>query len=678
MLRLPISVSGVALPRWLVLLLAGLLSIALSFGSDVPMARAEEPEPTPAVAEAPLSADTDGDGTPDRPDLVSAAVTARVLNVAVEDLSQRTESVRVLVNPDGTSEQEAHAAPVWVKNADGKWVDVDYTLVPREGGYAPKASPSTVLIDAGGAKEFARMDLPGGGSTVWSWPTDLPTPSVEGSTATYAVADGVDLLVTASAMGVSTRIRINSADAVVPEFTVQVRTDGVELSQTDAGQLFFTDGKDRAGQTSTLTAWDGRLDQFGDPVEVVPVEATLEETASKGERTDQDLTLATPTELVDDPDVVYPITIDPDVAPQIASQDTWVRNGTTTIDTLSYRVLVGRIASHSNTNPAYGFMQWPSGEISGRKILKADVHLFQYGAGSCASRKMNIHPLVGAWDESKVVYSNKPYGATDTGTSSSLTKNVGGDGCAANGFITGDLTKMVQAWANGPANGGFANYGIQMNVPAANNNDVSYERRFCSINYDPTHTSCNSAARVPYLTLTYNSAPQAAALVSVSASRTFDGGLWTSAARPTLTTSASDAEASKVTYSFEVRTSTSASTVASSCTSAQVAAGASAGCQLTTDLADGQSYVARARATDEHGLVGDWSPWQTLGSIRVLHRFRQLRVTATRIRAGSKPGWVRARRVPSPLLGLLTSNGDGLRRELSRISRRSLRVPVPV
>ncbi len=614
MLRLPISRSGVALPRWLVCVLAGLLSVVLCFTTEVPQARAETPPPTPTPSgTAAAAADSDGDGTPDRPDLVSAGVTARVLGVAVEDLSQRTGQVRVLVNPDGTSEQESHAAPVWVKDADGRWVDVDYTLVARDGGYAPKASPSSVLIDGGGEAEFARMDLPGGGSLVWSWPESLPPASVEGATATYAVADGVDLLVTATGLGVSTRIRINTPEAVVPEFTVKVSTDGVDLSQTDDGQLFFTDGKDRAGQTSTLTAWDGRLDEFGDPVEVVAVEASLEETAARGGSSDQELTLTTPDELVSDPEVVYPIIIDPDVAPQIASQDTWVRKNSTGIDTLPYRVLVGRIASHSSTEPGYGFMQWPNGEIAGRKIVKADVHLYQYGAGSCYSKRMNIHPLDGAWDEATTTYATKPYGRTDTGTSSSLTKNVGGDGCAANAFITADLTKMVQAWANGPGNGGFVNYGIQMNVPAENNNDVSYERRFCSINYDPTHTSCNSSTRAPYLTLTYNGPPNQAAVPSVSAARTFDAKLWTSDPNPDLTTTATDAEGSKITYSFDVRTAPDATEVFASCTSSLVAGGTTAGCKPDNPLIDGHSYVVRARATDEYGLVGDWSDWLPLG-----------------------------------------------------------------
>jgi RHS repeat-associated protein len=601
--------------------LVGLLSVALCFGTDVPSARAESPQPspspTPSAAQggAVKAADSDGDGSPDRPDTVSASVTAHVLGVAVEDLSQRTELVRVLVNPDGTLVQESHAAPVWVKDAEGRWVDVDYALVPRSGGgFVPKASSSSVVIDGGGAKEFARLDLPGGGSTIWSWPEALPAPTVDGPTATYAVAEGVDLLVTASALGVSTRIRINTPEAVVPEFTVGVRTHGVELSQTDEGQLFFIDGEDRAGQTSTLTAWDGRLDAEGDPLEVVPVAASLEETASKGERTDQELTLTTPQELVEDPEVVYPITIDPELTPLTASQDTWVRLGDSTIDTTSYRVVVGRLPDSSNSNQGLGFVQWPNGQISGRKILSATVYLFQYAAESCAPKQLNIHPLVGAWDEATTVYSNKPAISTTTGTSSGLTENVGGNGCAAgNAFVSTDLTKMVQAWADGAANGGFANYGVQLNVPDASKTDVSFERRFCSVNYDPTHTSCNRAARVPYLKIVYNSAPATATIPTVSASRTFSGKLWTSTATPTLSTSATDAEASKVTYSFEVRTSTSATTNVTTCTTAQVAAGTAASCKVGASLTDGQSYVVRARATDEYGLAGAWSAWVTLG-----------------------------------------------------------------
>ncbi|MFT3968999.1 MAG: DNRLRE domain-containing protein [Micropruina sp.] len=615
MLRLPLSTSGPILPRWTTCIVAGVLSIALCFGTELPSASAEEPDPKPSPADV-KAADSDDDGVPDRPDLVSAGVTARALGVAVEDLSQRNESTRVLVNPDGTLEQESYAAPVWAKNDDGKWVKADYTLkADKKGQLRPAASPSSVLIGGGGAKEFARLKLPEGGWTIWSWPKALPAPKVDGATAIYAVGDDVDLLVTATALGVSTRIRINTAEAVAPSFTVRVRNKGVRLRKTGSGQLFFEDGKGRTGQSSSLTAWDGRLDAFGDPTHVVSLDPKLDEVAAEEDQADHDLTLTTPAALTSDPEVVFPIVLDPDVTPLTPMQDTWVRSGVTTIDTLSYRLIVGRTAGSSNSNFAYSYVQWPNGDIAGRKILKATINLYQYAAGSCErSRMMNIHPLVGAWDESVTTWSNKPSHNTGTGTSSSLTKNVGGDGCPdTNAFVSADLTAMVQAWANGPSNGGFTNYGLMLNVPKANEDDPSFERRFCSINYDPTHTSCNQASRVPYLTFTYNSAPAAAAIPAVATSRTFDGTLWTLTATPTFSTSATDPEASKVQYSFEVRTSTGASTVTSSCTTGQVAAGATAGCAPSTALTSGQTYVVRARATDEHGLVGAWSPWRTFG-----------------------------------------------------------------
>jgi hypothetical protein len=490
-------------------LLTGVLCLAL-LGTPI-AALAETPTPSPATVGEVKATDSDGDGRPDQVDLPAATATARLSGVAVEDLSQRTERLRVMVNPDGSSEQEAHAAPMWIQGQDGKWKDVDYTLIPHEGGgFEPRASPSTLIVDGGGAKEFARLNLPGGGSTVWSWPVALPTPIVGAATATYAVSPGVDLLVTASAYGVSTRIRINTPEAVAPEFTVRVRTEGVDLSQTDEGQLFFTDGNKRAGQTSTLTAWDARLDKFGDPVESVPVEADLDMVSSSGDRTDQDLTLATPEELVSNPLVEFPITIDPDIAPLVPSQDTWVRKDTTSIEN-SYRLMAGRLDGSANTNPTISYLQWPNTAIAGKTITSARLYLFQYAAGSCAEKTMNIHPLGDTWSSTTAVYSNKPTAMTTTGTSSSMVSNRGGDGCSAstNGFVSADLTGIVQAWAKGASAGGYANRGIQLNVPSDKASDLSYERRFCSVDYDPTTSVCYDAGRTPYMTVTLPAVPLA-------------------------------------------------------------------------------------------------------------------------------------------------------------------------
>lgn len=152
----------------------------------------------------------------DRPDTVSAVVTARLAGLPVEDLSQRSSTMRVIVEPNGSITEEVHSSPVWVQDAEGVWIDVDYTLVPRAaGGFVPRAAPTDLLID-GGKKEFARLVLPDGSQTIWSWPDALPEPTVEGPTATYRVAEDVDLVVIATGAGVATRIHVNSAEAVVP------------------------------------------------------------------------------------------------------------------------------------------------------------------------------------------------------------------------------------------------------------------------------------------------------------------------------------------------------------------------------------------------------------------------------------------------------------------------------
>lgn len=633
MVHVPVTARGVRLPRWLVMVLVGLLSISLCFGTEIP-ARAEptdpatptpsepaSPDPAPSDLEpaapseqpaVPEELDSDGDGILDRPDTVSAVVTARAVGEPVEDLSQRTETMRVTVDPDGSITEELHAAPMWVQDAEGTWTDVDYTLVPRAGGgYLPKAAPTDLVVD-GGKKEFARLALPDGSQTIWSWPDVLPEPSIEGPIATYAVGEDVDLVVIATAQGVSTRIHLNSPEAVVPEFRVRVSTIGVELEYTDDGQLVMADeAGETIADTPVLVAWDGRLDQYGDPIEVVRVEASIEQVASKGDRTDHELTLTVPTELVEDPEVVFPIVIDPEVSTLKPIQDTWMREGVGWISDLKYRLLVGASADHSNKNPAVSLLQWQPQAFRDRTIHSAEVGFFQYMSASCSSKKVNIHPLTGAWDET-TMWSTRPPLNASTGTSSSFTKNIGASGCTpAGGFVTADITAMAQKWADGADHGGFANYGLQLSIPTANENDVSFERRLCSADYETTHTTCDRSSRTPYIKLTYtNNPPWTPTTPRITDSRTFGNKLWTATSSPTFISSAIGVWGAQVSMTFEAWVPAS-SILAGTCTTAPTPADVFAWCAVA-GLANGE-YVLRVKATDNSGRVGPWSPWVEFG-----------------------------------------------------------------
>src|SRR5215210_7280851 len=138
---------------------------------------------SPAVADpvaAATSSPAQADGT-ERPDAVSAMVTARAMGDRVEDTSQRDEFTRVYANPDGTWTSETASEPESVQDEQGVWHEVDTTLVQTDGGWAPAYAPTEVVFSDGGDRTFASLSE-NGEVVDWRWPGDLPTPTVEGDT----------------------------------------------------------------------------------------------------------------------------------------------------------------------------------------------------------------------------------------------------------------------------------------------------------------------------------------------------------------------------------------------------------------------------------------------------------------------------------------------------------------
>jgi hypothetical protein len=132
--------------------------------------------------------------------------------------SRMTETEDVSAQPDGSLVWREYARPVRVKRGDG-WVDVDVTLVKRaDGTVGPKASNVDLTLSGGGQGSRAAGPLVkvGSGTTEvgLAWESDLPAPSLDGATATYAeVWPGVDLKVTADTMGFSQVLVVKNAEA---------------------------------------------------------------------------------------------------------------------------------------------------------------------------------------------------------------------------------------------------------------------------------------------------------------------------------------------------------------------------------------------------------------------------------------------------------------------------------
>ena len=187
---LPVSVSrdGALMPRSAWLLLVALVSLMLVMSSLSIVAAADEPktDKDPAKVEKVL----------ERPDRVSAMVTARVQDGRVQVTGETSATEEVFANPDGTWTVESYADPVRVQQDSGVWQQIDTTLVEAGDGWVPRVAAAGMVFSAGGGGPFVTMRDLRGKDLSWGWPTDLPEPVVGGNRLTYVdVVENGDLVV---------------------------------------------------------------------------------------------------------------------------------------------------------------------------------------------------------------------------------------------------------------------------------------------------------------------------------------------------------------------------------------------------------------------------------------------------------------------------------------------------
>lgn len=602
-MNLYVTRTGVRLSRLVFAAIAGLVTVVLMVTVLPGYSYAADPEPTKKADESVAAGDSDGDGVADRPDGTSAAITARLSGKRVEDMSKRTETSQTFVNADGTLTDEQYGSPVRVQDEDGAWEGVDLDLVEQtDGSYAPKASTADVTVNGGSSKEAARVTFDDERSVAVTWPEALPEPTVDGGVATYKVSDTADLLVTTTSGGVTTRIRLNEQPAQDDQvFKLGLRAEGVDVDQTSSGGLTVTDGDDTIARVSNLVAWDAKVDDAGDPVEVVAMDASLEETGTKGDVTSHDLELTPPDGFLADPSTVYPVILDPDIS-MGRTRDTWVRNGDTGVHGSENKLIVGKInpATTTNPGPTRSFLKFSNSSIRGTgvTILKAELGLFQYYAYTCADRQMNVYGVTEAWSDA-IRWTNMPAVSSGVGSGSmAVLPNRGATGCVA-GAIEVNVRAIAQRWSDGQLN----MEGLRLN--ASDETVSSYERRFCSMDLE-SDTTCQKTDRIPYLKVTYNSAPNVPTGLKVSPSTSAASALWTTAAKPKVSVTLSDPEKQNIRAQFEVKNGATAVAVTDS---ASIASGGTVTKEFPT-LSDG-TYTVRVRANDGE-MASAWSTVTTL------------------------------------------------------------------
>jgi large repetitive protein len=605
---------------------------------------------SPSAVAVPKGAATAADDDGERPDSVSAMVTARASGHRVEDLSQRTDSGQVFAMPDGTWMADEASGPERMQDADGAWHDIDTTLVERDGVVEPTYSAVDISFSDGGDKTFAQLSGDGK-DLAWTWPSELPKPVLDGNTATYVNAvDGGDLVVTATPTGFEHSIVLrqrpdglgvpndattsttepsptadpsptgspssdpspsaspsaSSTDSPSPDssgsvdvvqFSMPVVTDGAHLSETATGGVQVGSSADPVVTAPQPMMWDASTDAQGQPDNATPVDVTV---TAPGQETPEGttagsspvLTLTPDQGFLADPDTQYPVTIDPTYT-YYPTGDTWVSNTTpNTTHTTSDHLEVG--TPDSGTSKYRSFIQFGTGTWYKKGVTSASLYLRNYYAPTCLGGLIAVARVTSSWTPGTVLWGTQPtYSTTDLATSS---VGKGYTTCPA-ADVSFDVTGIVRTWATGSA----TNQGFR--VSASSETGTASYREYRSLEYT---TQTARPRLVVYYTQVPNvpAQPTAAAVATYAPNNSSTPATYVPGLRPTLQATVSDPDGGTVRALFQVATSPGGTPVAT-CLSGFVASGTKATCTLTSDLSNGTTYYVRAAANDNGTYSGN-------------------------------------------------------------------------
>ncbi|WP_157249931.1 LamG-like jellyroll fold domain-containing protein [Nonomuraea typhae] len=428
---------------------------------------------------------------------VAEVAEARRTGQRVEIEAMRSETRQVFAQPDGTHVMELNVRPVRVRQA-GQWAPVDTTLKQAaDGTIAPVATAVGLTFSGGGSGPLARMSR-GAKTLELGWPGALPTPTLNGGTATYPeVMPGVDLQVTADVDGFSHVLVVKSraAAAKLPDVSFPLATTGLSMKSDKAGNL---EAVDRDGGTvftaATPTMWDSSAHDGRQSI-------------MAAELAGRTLRLKPDRAMLADPKTRYPVYLDPFFS---AARGAWTAVWKNWPDSNYLNSSdVARVGKISSTQTNRSFFQMNTGAtIHGKQIIKATLRTYETWAYSCSAR------VVEAWATNPIgratTWDNQPAWVRKL---SSVNVAKGWSASCAPGGVEFDVTSQVadaaaKKWPN-----------ITVGLRAASESDVYAWKKF---------------KNNPALVVEYNSIPGNPVAADVWSDP--GGACATGTARPTIST----------------------------------------------------------------------------------------------------------------------------------------------
>jgi hypothetical protein len=442
----------------------------------------------------------------DAPEALEAATRSGQL---VEVLPERGEDRQVFATPDGGLYSSGQLTPVRLKK-DGAWWPVYNNVRVKNGVLAPYGSIVDLKLSTGGTGPLATLTHQGHTFSL-TWPGTLPAPVLEKDTAIYAgvLGSDVDLRVKATAEGFSHVLVVKTAAAAAdprlasltlglsaPTLSVTVAPDGTQQAvDPETGAVVFEAPKALMWDSTPTPAASAAAapraqvttEDEGPPAPPPVTEATDSGPGDASKistipvaATDQALTLAPDQAMLGASDTRFPVYIDPMYRTPRSNANLMVSSTGYEVYNFKTDQGVGRCPiglpssgrSCGSPHKKRLFYRVPTGWLTGKHIISAELHVREVWAASGSKRPVDIHLA-------------KAFGANSTWNSTSDNwlrrldrRNVakGWSGCASSTCPAGDVVFNVTSGIREAAKEGWKH--TTFGLRAADEGDELAWKRF--------------------------------------------------------------------------------------------------------------------------------------------------------------------------------------------------------
>ncbi|WP_241200249.1 LamG-like jellyroll fold domain-containing protein [Streptomyces sp. ADI92-24] len=546
----------------------------------------------------------------------------------VDVSSLTTGSSQVFANSDGTFTAESSVAPERVLK-DGKWAQVDTSLVTRaDGSIAPLVAEDITLSGGGADAPLARIVLSGNEYAVSS-PWTLPQPIIAGSAAVYrSVLPDVDLAVQVHADGFTYHLVVHSREAAVNpnlrSVKFPVKTRGLTLHTSETGPATFVDAGghavlsngsalmwDSASSVETASAAPSARAGAEPALEALSTSDEAHTSVMKMDVTGDGLEITPDQSFLADSGTVFPVVLDPPSTKSTLTGWTtvWSNSTGTSFWKTSHALGVGYDAYVDNKK-ARSLYQFDTRNVSGKKILGATFTGFEIWSANCTKKSVDLYRM-GSTISTSTTWSHQPGWSAKVDTVSAA---KGFSSSCPDGDVEFDATAAVAYQAKAKAT--TTTLGLR-----ADEGDAIAWKQFMS----PLDDRATSTKK-PRLSITYVTPPAS----KPSSVKMSDPNVACSASsspavirdatpRLTATPTASDGSNAVLRPNFEVYTGTSTTPKTYSPTT--WTASGTAGTALMPTLTEGSSYRFRARTEYKYTYGGTnssmFGPWSSSCYFRV-------------------------------------------------------------